>query len=472
MIAPPSDLPFCWYGAFLNNSVNLCLCYPHRPPDMDDADPALASPSPESLLGQREGCSGLLDCQKLIVGHYALLSGSDLPPRLEGAKVFSCLLVSKMWYYFPVIVQQNNEEAIGAGGGNEPWDFDLSEFAALHPLTDYRVYLTDPMAAFIAAWHYDLEPNSDFLVYLGDIFPELLREMCGSRDIIHQSPVRPQTVLFGNSQDALSIYLGTIARLLRTWRNEPPPSGLWGDATAHWCDQHPEILQAIQVAMCSRSFYFSPERIEWTQEELRPGGPAHSKDNVKLGLVSMVRFIGQRTWHQAARTAAYALFGTFLGNKPEIVGFCRRCNGPFYLGKPMVFCSKKCAHNYHSSRGRDAEARISRRMVFRKMAKALAKWLQGIRRTRPGWSIQVQNAAGMQTRDGRKNRTLGAYIRASRTEVGSPEREKLLDSLQDLGSVSWSQNGSKERKSLQHELDAFLRNIQQAEEIQQRSKPK
>jgi hypothetical protein len=110
---------------------------------------------------------------------------------------------------------------------------------------------------------------------------------------------------------------------------------------------------------------------------------------------------------------------------------------------------------------------------LRKAAKALTKWLQDRHIAASDWQLKIQTVAWTNSDNKRRNRILGAYVRASRTERGSPEREKLLQSLQDASSVAGNERGSKEREGLQQELAAFLLDIQKAEEIQQqRSKRK
>ena len=285
--------------------------------------------------------------------------------------------------------------------------------------------------------------------------------------------MRAEKILLGEPENALGTYLSIIAWLLRIWRNDPPPSGLSGDATAHWCDRHPDILQLIQGAMCSRSSYFSPEEIEWTREELRPGGRAHSKDNVKLGLVPTTRFTGQRTWRQAARTAAYSLFGAFLGDKPEIIGFCRRCEKPFFRGKSTVFCFAKCALLYSAKESRDRKTRKQKRNTFNIVARELRRWLSRHHRAGSVWWKDVQDKADINARrSSRKSRTISKYIRAAISPSGSLERMRLLSSLFHEGDFADSARRHQELETLKQELETFLTNVQRAENLAMRGKRK
>ena len=258
------------------------------------------------------------------------------------------------------------------------------------------------------------------------------------------------------------------------WRCEPPPEGRHGSVAAHWCARHPEVFSKVQEALRLRAPFPQVEEPAWTLADVVSAHSALKKlpKSGKLELCMTVRFAGQRTWTQAAQTAAYALFGDFLITNAESTGFCEHCAKPYLRGQKRLFCSHRCANARSKERSRNKATRISRRKAFRKASKALTKWLQGHHSVHSDWTKEVQNAAGLQTRDGRQNRTLGEFIRASRTEAGSCEREELLHSLRVADTVSESEKGSKEAEGLQNELDAFLRNVQAAEKIRQRSKRK
>jgi hypothetical protein len=350
---------------------------------------------------------------------------------------------------------------------------DLEEFVSslaafavqtFDPVKNARRYFTDPIAAAIAAWAYEHDPQSEFVENLSDLFPEILAAMCGC------DPKK----LSGDAGKAFGEFKACLIVALRCWRSQQPSEGPYGSVAAHWCEQHPWILSKVQEALGSRVGHPEVQKVEWTFEELAAfGGRENVPTNDKLSLCMTVRFAGQRTWGQAAQTAAFALFGDFLLSEAESTAFCKHCEKIFWRGQKKLFCSLTCARIHSASRSRDVAMKISRRKTFRSASKALTKWLQSHRKLGSDWRMYVQNAAyGMQTRDGRHNRTLGAYIRASRTETGSPERDKLVRSLQDADIILESPKGSKAREKVQIEFDAFLRNIQRAEKIHQGSKHK
>ena len=215
---------------------------------------------------------------------------------------------------------------------------DAIDWAKLTPSASplaHGLHVADPFMAFCVAWKYDREPENG--LGLDEDFPKLLQAMCGGRTSSQK------VVLSGDPGIAFPIFLTTISHLLRVWREEPASGGLPGSAAAHWCDQHPEILERIQDALASRSRFFQPEMADWTLGELRPGGLAHVTEHRKLKLSTTARFVGQRSWGQAAQTAAYALFGDFLAKKPQEFGFCQRCEQPFLRGKKTIFCSRGAA---------------------------------------------------------------------------------------------------------------------------------
>jgi hypothetical protein len=113
--------------------------------------------------------------------------------------------------------------------------------------------------------------------------------------------------------------------------------------------------------------------------------------------------------------------------------------------------------------------------VLTKAAESLSKWLGKTSKRNSDWRMAAQNAAGLQTRDGRHSRMLGEFIRAANTPPRSPERQDLLCSLLDNGGSSRSTkqaNGFEklqnlrqhlrreaENEKLQRDLDAFLVDI-------------
>jgi hypothetical protein len=355
-------------------------------------------------------------------------------------------------------------EAPSRETGNPPsW---TEQFGALvaSSLFDLRQCLTDPLCAFHAWWLYEHGQDSEILDYLNDNFPKLLRAMCGGRTGSHSVATQPLVLLSGDHGSALKEYLLTIGWLLHVWRTEQPASGLPGSAAAHWCDQHPDIFERVQGAMRSQSRHFRTEEAAWEPYEWRPGGPAHLPDNKKLILVATKRFVGQRTWSQAAQTAAYALFGDFLGGKTEKIIFCGKCEKPFRPGKRVLFCSFKCAHSKSSTTSRHRIKADGRRKGLFSAAKSLSEWLQKPHRAGSDWRRMVERDFGLQASDGRHSRFMGEYIRAAQTPPGSPEREKLLRSH-----LSCSTENSQERENVQQQLEAFLKNVEEARNGQEKA---
>jgi len=355
------------------------------------------------------------------------------------------------------------EQATGTAAEIPSWANECGALFAQH-VFDHRRSFTDPFEAICTAWEYDHDPTSEFIEHLRGLFPETLAAQCGC------SPDK----LSGNPSKAFNMFMAVLVVSLRVWRCEPLPGGLYGSVVAHWYARHPEIFSKVQEAFRLRARAPKIEKAAWTLSEVvsAHGAGIELPESGKLELSFMEHFSGQRTWMQAAQTAAYALFGDFLIAGAESTGFCKHCARPFLRSRKRFFCSHKCGNAHSKVENRKKAKRTYRSETFRKVSKALTKWLQGSRNARSGWCEEVQNAAGLQTRDGRQNRSLGEYIRASRTEVGSPERVKLLQAILYADIVPDSQKISKENENLQRELDTFLLNIQEAEEIRQRSNRK
>lgn len=317
-------------------------------------------------------------------------------------------------------------------------------------------YLAEPFAATLAAWKFEHEPQSEFVSYLRESFCQTLEVTCGN------APEK----LSGDSGKAFDLFMTCLIVLLRAWRSDPPPENVHGDVAAHWCESHPCILSEVQKSIRSRVMQPQVQKTEWTwKEAVAHKGNLPIGDKLELGMTAHLS--GQRSWTQAARTAAYALFGDFLLRHTESIGFCTRCERPFQRGQKKNYCSLTCAHTNSASISRDKATREWRRKTFIDACQALIKWLAAGKRLRTNWPRDFQNTVpGFRTRDGKRpNQTLAAYIRASRTELGSPERQKLFQSLQDLDTISQIQKKTKSDWDVQPEaFDAFLDNIKKAEE--------
>jgi hypothetical protein len=329
---------------------------------------------------------------------------------------------------------------------------ELGKYAIeLYQKSTVEGYFTDPLSAFDLAWgyvHCGIDSSGFFPTYLKEIFPELLLSKC---------TLNGSFVLGGDRDSALRIYLVTIGWLLCVWRTEQPISRTYGSSVAHWCAQHAEALAAIKTAMRQRARYLEVEEVSWDITEWRPGGLAHSPENKNLALVTRERFIGQRTWSQAAQTSAYALFGDFLGGEPNQIIFCRRCDRPFQRSRKTIYCSLECGHAGSSIDSRhDATAR-RRRRGLRQATKTLNEWLKNPHRTGSDWRSAAERAFGLRSIDGRYSRLMSEFIRASRTPSGSDEREKLLRSL-----LLCRTQERKELKHVQQLLDGFLANVEKA----------
>ena len=351
------------------------------------------------------------------------------------------------------------EEASGLDKVVEGYASQLAAHAAQtwDSVEEASYYFTDPYAATLTAWAYEHHQNVQFVETLEYRFPEVLAAMCGC----------DPRQLYGESGMAFVEFMTCFNECLYFWRSEQPPEGLHGSGAAHWCERHPRIFSEVQQSLRSRATYPQVATVEWTFQEFLAFGKTGSVPKVdKLGLPLTVHFAGQRTWRQAAHTAALALFGDFLLTN-ESLAFCRHCEKPFSKGQKKLFCSSKCAHINSAIRSRDAATRLERRRTFKSASKELPEWLKGGNRLGSDWPKHFQNKFdGMLTLERRPKRTLRPYILASRTEPGSLECEKLFQSLQDSDTISGIQKETKSDWDVQPEtFYAFLDNIRKAEKF-------
>ncbi len=280
--------------------------------------------------------------------------------------------------------------------------------------------MEDHLAVFIAAWEQEKTPKQ--------IPP----------DWIGQNP-----------EFAGVVYMQTLWKLLCLWRSESSANPELANRAAYWCEEHEEIFQIIQHGMMKRVRSLWVERGQDGQPEFVTGDLISPENDFEM----------------TAKTIAYIRFGDFLTGEPERMGFCAHCEKPFLKrAQKRKYCSGKCAHRGATESSRLQKLGMCERKRLKKAAKFLNSWLsKKSHRAKSIWSKRLQESTcrddkyGFQTKDGRRNRTLGEYIRAAKTAPESPERARLFAKLSaGLGNAA-------ECEALQRELDDFLANIKKVE---------
>jgi hypothetical protein len=309
----------------------------------------------------------------------------------------------------------------------------------------------EPVSAFYLAWLCFHGSDPEETIYWGRKFLKTLENQCELNTLV-KSPSLSET----DDLTPMWHFVNEITQLLAQWRSDQPPPGWLGDPSARWCERHREILMRIGAAQGMRRRYCTLGEQNWKIEELMAGAQTHGAK--KTAIVWREKFSGQRSWNQAARTLAYAVFGDFLVGNPQAIGFCRRCEKPFDRGKKTTYCSAECGHAEAATVSRHDANAHDRRKGLRRATKTLSRWLQNSHRAGSDWRSEAEGAFGLISSDGRYSRLMGEYIRASQMPSHSPEREKLLGSLLSRGTES-----HREREIVQQELDAFLEMVTKAE---------
>src|SRR5271156_751498 len=94
------------------------------------------------------------------------------------------------------------EETVGLEELASSFASQLATFAVqtFDPLIHARGYFTDPIAATVAAWAYEHDPQNGFVENLSDLFPKILAAMCGC------DPDK----LSGDSREAFGEFMGCL----------------------------------------------------------------------------------------------------------------------------------------------------------------------------------------------------------------------------------------------------------------------
>ena len=161
---------------------------------------------------------------------------------------------------------------------------------------------TDPLSVFDFAWICEKGHDPDLVLYLGQKFSKFLEGQCELK-----TPVPWPLPSVTGDRSAMWRFIATISMLLGKWRGDPPVDHLPSSVEAHWCEQHPDILQSVQTAQRARTRYSVVGEEDWTTQELIAGAQLHKKK--KLAILWKYDLSGQRTWVHAARTLAYVVFG-------------------------------------------------------------------------------------------------------------------------------------------------------------------
>jgi hypothetical protein len=157
----------------------------------------------------------------------------------------------------------------------------------------------------------------------------------------------------------------------------------------------------------------------------------------------MRRFNGQKDLRQAARTAAYVLWGGFISEKPFSIAFCQRCLKPLLLTRKDKRSCTGCSKGELSNRSIKNGYRKANWKVLQRVSSELHK--------RPSNS----RSTGAR-RDLPSGRWLTRFIRAAEHPDDFDALDRLLDLCTEYGCTK--EHGWEVRRV----LDQFLKDIRES----------
>jgi hypothetical protein len=321
----------------------------------------------------------------------------------------------------------------------------------IDPVRDeMRSILFDPQYAFAASWHYSRNllfgtckrsaPDRSSHRYVcrfcsapdGSAFRSSksweksfaadLNAMCMNPDL------QKATSLSGKPGTAPSAFWKTINTLLDSWlplRRESKPIRIWS------CT-FPALVDEMSRAQMARVSWF------------RGASYFEKKEAENLAFVQEHWLRGQRTYSQAAKTAAFILWGEFLANGQSSIGFCETCAHPFPFRLNQRFYPTSCGTNVSSLKKHRTEVRNENWRRLNEAAKTLRSRIASGKTQNPLHDIE-------------KGRWLARFIRAASLPPGSSEFEDQRDMLLDLCFAEGNTEISREQ--VKTALDQFLKDI-------------
>jgi hypothetical protein len=279
--------------------------------------------------------------------------------------------------------------------------------------------LSTPLVAFEAAWACDPPRSGKYQDSFKAFFAFALSSQCSGTKWNEMATLR------GKPLDALGQFLITTTALLESWK---PFTKVGGNSALAWCESNPEHF--VQVQRSQRT------RVAWIAEP-----DTNTRSSVEMvSLVVLRKFRGQRSFNQAATTAAYALWGDFLYLTISSVVFCPLCHKPFAFAARKQFCSKKCAKVPTSNRGHMSDVRADNWVKLQSESSKLHKWTVS-RKTKLSYEGDASP------------RWMTRFIRAAKNPSDDIARLKLLDLCVEYG------KDDNHRQNVCSILDHFLQDI-------------
>ena len=299
---------------------------------------------------------------------------------------------------------------------------------------EIRALLIEPASAFLAAWE---TGKRRAFVRNGARRRSALRCPDSQRQVFAQilqdhsvDEYLARVPYLGGSNDAraraLDEYLKIVAELMMSWE----PYQRQDNGVLAWFDGNQYHVRKMHEA----------QRARVTLSE-RPSFFRVDPSN-KPTLEVVQKFTNQKTFRQAARTAAYCLWGTFLSGDPFEIQFCEKCLMPFPFRKSKRYCLA-CSTGASSNKSHKNDIRKQNWVRLREVAPEL-RW----RLANGDSKSALTNLAS--------GRWLARFIRAAKGSYGTDTRDRMVELCTSYESPDVH------RWAVHEAIDSFLEDIRRA----------
>lgn len=238
----------------------------------------------------------------------------------------------------------------------------------------------------------------------------------------------------GPGLEVLEEYLKQISRLEAEWRKCKADAQEWlackdtqesrralehaGDAIAYIAirDKDPDLAPSTWPEdPCSPDFNpLRPHELK----NLNQWGRSFIPDFVS-------KIVGQHSWADVARIAAFARFAEVVDGRPRI-RYCKGCDRAFNASSRQIFCSDKCGHSYSSKCSRRDNTRAQNQLRIMTAVPALNRWIEN---PRGKWRrvVEAELAHKHLGPVDRRSQWLGRCIVAAKLPDKHPKRQRLAE---------------------------------------------
>lgn len=267
-----------------------------------------------------------------------------------------------------------------------------------------------------------------------DPFPKVFR-LEFARQMGSLAPVRLNCLPdCGPGSEVLDEYLSVVARLDAEWRKCDADRERWltcKDTQPSAREQEESLDEIAYLAIKDKDPDLVPS--SWPEDSFLPGfNPLrpHELETLSPWCRGRIppfarKIVGQRSWVNVARIAAFARFAEVVEGRDQI-RYCNACHRAFNAFSRPIFCSDKCGHHYSSQCSKKDKTRVQNRRRCMIATLILDRWLQNARgKWRP--VAERELAREFLGPVGHKSRWLGGCIVAATLPDKDPKRRRLAE---------------------------------------------